>query len=95
MIFKNEKIFLHFILNFYPYGFRMYFPFNTTLGKDNVITAYMQSGNLKYYVHLSKDYKNNKVYLMLDFTYQFGDGVTKKFVATKDIIERINEAFSK
>lgn len=152
-----------------------------TLCKENVITAYMQSGNLKYYVRpskmLSEDYKSDKAYLMVDFTYQmekrayvcdayvnftvydktttfiekarfllpegriielsnistldrdtykgyirvmtilekqfikdvlenlqnfnaklevlFDDGTFKKFVATKDVVKKINEAFSK
>ena len=45
-----------------------------TLGKNDVITAYMQTGNIKYYMRPSKmtseNYKVDKSYLMIDFTYQ-------------------------
>ena len=46
----------------------------SSLGKSNVITAYTESGSLKYYVRpfkmLSENYKADKAYLMIDFTYQ-------------------------
>ncbi len=43
-------------------------------GKEKVMTAYMQSGTLKYYIRPGKmaaeNAKTDKAYIMIDFTYQ-------------------------
>lgn len=43
-------------------------------GKEKVMTAYMQSGTLKYYIRPGKmaaeNTKTDKAYIMIDFTYQ-------------------------
>lgn len=43
-------------------------------GKEKVITAYMESGNIKYYIRpakmILKDKKDNSSHIMADFTYQ-------------------------